>query len=699
VVTSDATRHRQRGIAAWLTAVTLLGLAGCGGGSSVEVGIPPDLNGPVISGGVSLPNGDVAAAPSALHRLAQAVVARVEALVAVDVDVEPVGGGVEVRLIQIDDRNIVNGEIRNGRILFRAITDRNGNYAVRLPTGSGPGDCRFYLEVGESARTRAFVYAAEPTLTNVNFESEATVRLLLEEIRAGRTTLCALSSSDIQLVNNAVDASPNEVFGESITAVNLSAEVAAAADPAVQAAIAQAIGAVTPPPTTTATSSAPATATSTHTGGQGPTATTGPPTSTSGPQTPTATRGVRTATATVGGPATRTATAGASPTSTVEEPTPTSTVEGPTPTSTAEGATPTDTAASATPTISAVVSSTPTAVVTSTITQIPAATATSTAPAPATATRTNTAIATATSTATAQTTPLPGVPEINLGAVAGSAGGVVVLPVTLTTNGAVVAATSNDIEFDATEVDVVTLAGEPDCTIDPRLVGVKQLVADVASTGGTRKRLRIGIIGTANNSAITSGALYSCRFALPLGAPFAVTLTNAPEASDPQGSLVNATGSDGGISVTPGGASLRLMAGPVAGDGTVTVTALANGRGQPLAAIATDIAFDPASLAVVDADQNDVADCTVRAPIAALGKEIFAMQLADGQQTVLRVGLIATNNNSTLPETGGAVAMFDCQFDVLTPATTIVLQHTPEAARPDAQSVPLLAEPATITAP
>src|SRR5262249_2614987 len=80
-------------------------LAGCGGGSNVQIGEP--ASGPTISGQVSMPGGTVASAPSLLQRLARQVVTRVEALVANNV--EPVGPGVDVRLIRIDSSNIVDG--------------------------------------------------------------------------------------------------------------------------------------------------------------------------------------------------------------------------------------------------------------------------------------------------------------------------------------------------------------------------------------------------------------------------------------------------------------------------------------------------------------------------------------------------------------------------------------------------------------
>jgi hypothetical protein len=478
--------------------------------------------------------------------------------------------------------------------------------------------------------------------------------------------------------------------------VNASAVIAAAADPNVQRALAIAIGAVTPAPTVTNTEAVAATATATVSA----TGTAAPPTSTGGVATATNTRSNRTATSTAtqpGAPPTRTPTVGTTATNTAAVPTATASAAA------SNTAAPTNTVApsnTAGATSTATVAPSNTVAPTGTSTNAPTGTATVASSASATATvppATNTAAATPTQTAAV--TPAATAAEVNLPVVAGNAGTVVSVPVTLVTNGAAISAVSNDIEYDGAEVDVVPLAGVPDCTIDSRLNGVKQVVAEVSALTGTRKRLRVGVIGTTNNSTITSGPLYSCRFALPLGAPTAVTLLNLPEGSSPQGNAVNVVGTDGGITVAPAAASLGLTAGAVGVDGSVIVTASVNGRGQALAAVATDIRFDPDQLAVVDDDQNGEPDCTVPTAVAGLGKQVFATVLSGGEQSVLRVGLVATTNNTALPETGGAVAVFDCRFDVQVSATTIVVQHAPEGAGPDAQTVALLGEPATIIAP
>src|SRR5512143_1625314 len=174
---------------AWLGAVALSGLlfAGCGGESSVSVGVPTENNGPVISGQVAMPNGRLAAGASTFERFAAVVVARVEALVATNV--QPVGAGVKVRLLRIAPGNIRNGTIVGGDTVNEAITDTSGRFSLRMPTGTDPNTCRFVLQVGSTqdhTLTRAFVDAAA---VDVTFESEATVRLLLAEIQAHHVEL------------------------------------------------------------------------------------------------------------------------------------------------------------------------------------------------------------------------------------------------------------------------------------------------------------------------------------------------------------------------------------------------------------------------------------------------------------------------------------------------------------------------------
>lgn len=664
-------------------AACLLLLAGCGGSSSVSSSFPPP-GGPVVGGIVLMPNGQVAGAPSALERLAQAFVARVEALVASNV--RPVGAGVSVRLVQIDDRNVVNGQIRRGRVVFQATTDSNGAYSVRLPGGTTPDTCRFYVEVGNTSVTRAFVFGQQRV--DVDFQSEATVRLLLDQIKAGNTTLCDLTSDDLKLVYEAVVAAPGQVFGDTPSAINSSAVIVAAADPGVQNAIAIAVGEPTPPPsatdtvpptvtgtaTSTIASGTPTRAPSTATRTVPATRTNTPPvTNTSGPPTRTNTPPATNTSA----PPTRTPTSVATATNTVQPPTVTNT---PVPTTTGV---PTNTSA-------------PTNTAAPTNTSVPTPVAPTNTPG-----ATNTAVPTITVTRTVTIGPTATAPapagQVDVGVVAGTAGGIVSVPVQLVVgNGAPIAAVSNEIEYDSAAVDVALNGGAPDCTIAPRLAGAKQVHAQVSALTGTHKLLRVGVIGAANADPISGGPLYTCRFVIAPTATGSVALLNTPEAASPQAQPVAVGGSDGRIDVVAAPPTLGLSAGTAAAGGSVAVTASLSAQGQALAAVATDIHFDTAVLGVAGGSEPD---CTLAPAIAAAGKALYAVELPAGAgQALLRVGLIGVNNNTALPGPNGTVVLFQCRFTVQATASgTIILLHSPEGAAPNALPVSLTSEPGSIT--
>ncbi|HSP97835.1 MAG TPA: hypothetical protein VL049_11400 [Candidatus Dormibacteraeota bacterium] len=651
---------------AWLCAAILLWLtAGCGGQSSVSVGVPTENNGPVINGQVAMPSGRLAAAPAALDRLAAFVVARVEALVANNVF--PVGAGVDVRLLRIAPGNIKNGTIVGGETINRATTETDGSFALRLPTGTDPGTCRFVLEVGNShdhTLTRAFVDAST---VDINFESEATVRLLLDEIKAGHVGLCDLDANEIFSVRSAVQESENQAFGVTVAAINASAKTAAASDPNVQAAISRATGQVTPLPTSTDT--APPTLTATA---PVPTATAPPPPTRTNTNTP-----VRSNTV----PPTRTNTATVAPTDTVV-PTRTNTN---TPVATNTTA-PTNTVAPTTtntPVPTNTATRPPTNTTAPTNTPVPSATA---PPPPSTPTAT----APPTATATVGT-----VPEVNLGVVVGTAGFVVDVPVTLLANGAQIASVSTDIEFDTASLSVVPGdQGAPDCVVDARLNGVKDVVVRAADIGGGHTRLRVGLIGLTNNTVITSGPLFTCRFLVEEGASGGLPLLNTPEAAGQQAQAIVVDGSDGRIDASAAPATLGLSAGTAAAGAMADITATLNPVGQDVAAVSADIRFDPTRVSV-DAEP----DCTLDAAVAALGKEIVTRPLpAEGHGTGrkgLRVGVFGRTNNTALP-TG---ALFSCRFMVESSGPPVAIQLTAEGADRFAASVGLLGLPGRITVP
>lgn len=121
------------------------------------------------------------------------------------------------------------------------------------------------------------------------------------------------------------------------------------------------------------------------------------------------------------------------------------------------------------------------------------------------------------------------------------------MTVSLITSGASVAATGNDISFDA-----AVLSLEPSaCQINPAIG--KSLVASVVHDDGSTKTLRIFVSSNGNANAIPDGALYTCTFAIaPSALPGRYPVTNSSVlAFGPDGTpLTNVVGVDGFVTVS-----------------------------------------------------------------------------------------------------------------------------------------------------
>jgi len=635
-----------------LLGVVVLGLflASCGGESTVEVLVPgsPD-NGPPISGQVQLPNGELTLAPSFWQRLTGAVTSRVQALVAGNVDPAP---NIEVRLIRVQSTDVEDGTIpANLPVIRTATTNEDGRYQLRLRLGTDEDTCRYLLEVGteeDGTLTRAFVFTTDGAI-DINFQSEAVVRLILDSLHSGiAANLCDFEASEIETLYQAVVDAPAEVTGDTVAQLNANGTAAAAVDPNVQALLAASAPPGTPIiPTKTKTATPLPTRTPTATG--------------TALRTPTATLATsRTATATV--LATRTAT---------PLPTRTSTSA---PTATSTGVAP-----PRTPTV------------TSTATQVPTNTPT--------VTLTQTRTATLTPTRTATTVPPTTTPQVNVGTASGGAGTNVTVPVLLV--GTAIVAVSNDIEFDTDLVDVVMVAGKPDCEAATG-IGDKRVVASVPSIAGLpagRKVLRVGVVGVDNNEALPPGTLYTCRFSIADTAPVGtLPLSNTPDASDGLGNTVAVGGRPGTIEVTASPPALNLGSATASAGRTVAIDATLQRRGQSFSALATDIKFD--SRLVDVALDNGKPDCVVDDAIGLssdLDKELFAEVRPDaGTQKILRVGLVAKDNNKVLPDDS---LMFGCQFKVAADAgpQTIMLDNAPDGSAPDGTEASLAGRDGTIT--
>jgi hypothetical protein len=245
---------------------------GCGGDAGLTISKPAGQctsgTGPQIEGVVQMPHGQVAQRATTLERVARAIWSQAAALTGT---VSRVGAQVEVTLVELRPEDVINGTDPGPIDVAR--TGDNGEFCIRLPGGTDQNVCRYVVQVGDredGTLTRAFVFSADQS-TDIDFRSEATVRLILEQIPPA--SLCDFSPQEIRNIYNAVSAAPGDAVGENADEINAVATSIAAADPVVDAAIAAAFDRPLTPivtPTVTPTVVLP---TATPTGPKGPTPT------------------------------------------------------------------------------------------------------------------------------------------------------------------------------------------------------------------------------------------------------------------------------------------------------------------------------------------------------------------------------------------------------------------------------------------
>ncbi|MBI3783213.1 MAG: hypothetical protein HY270_07415 [Deltaproteobacteria bacterium] len=347
-------------------------------------------------------------------------------------------------------------------------------------------------------------------------------------------------------------------------------------------------------------------------------------------------------------------------------------------------------------------------------------------------------------TATPVPTPTIAAPVamVNLNSVSGAAGTTVTVAGSLVTGGAQISATSNDIQYDSTQINVVLKSGnKPDCTIDasinPDSAVSKSLVASLPTVSGLPagfKTLRIGIFGSDNANPIPDGPLFTCKFAIAAGATGSLTLKNIPGASDPAAMPVPVSGSDGVVTVgsvaptntsapqatstpttppaptnTPpvpptntappqptntqpstGGAAVNLGNASGAAGATVTIAGSLVTAGLQISATSNDIRYDSTQINVVLKSGNKP-DCTIDAsinPDSAVSKSLVASLptvsgLPAGFKT-LRVGIFGSDNANAIPDG----PLFTCKFAIAAGASgSITLTNIPGASDPAAQPV------------
>lgn len=196
--------------------------AGCGGDAETVVIQPPGPGekGPEVRGTVLMPNGRVAALePSLIERVADLAVKAAYALTG---DVLPVGRNESVRLQLRRDDGVLQD-------IGTALTDDQGGYVgLRMATGTSEGvaGARYMVAVGSgSSLTRALVCTTgSGSSTNIDFRSEALVRLIEETVQANPgCKLSSFSPAEICELLRTVHVLPGDVPGNNASQINAAA--------------------------------------------------------------------------------------------------------------------------------------------------------------------------------------------------------------------------------------------------------------------------------------------------------------------------------------------------------------------------------------------------------------------------------------------------------------------------------------------
>ena len=168
-------------------------------------------------------------------------------------------------------------------------------------------------------------------------------------------------------------------------------------------------------------------------------------------------------------------------------------------------------------------------------------------------------------------------PTFNMGTVNGTAGQQVIIPITLTNNGASIAALSIDIGFDPSRCSPVMNAGgtAPLAALRGPAIQVTDEAGDfiknIAQSIPSAGVLRLGISAT-NTIAIGDGVVVNVKFNVAPSAFGALTLTNLPGASAPDASSVSITGTNGLITLPAIAPGAPTIGAATAGDGQALVS-------------------------------------------------------------------------------------------------------------------------------
>lgn len=184
-------------------------------GEVVPAGCVPPLRG-VVSGIVYAPRGIYAATERWWEPLSLASEAY-----AFFFNVEPVGSGVEVSLMEVTDLDAADGKFDAAQpVVQYARTNADGIYDIDTIVAEQIDRCRLFLSAGSPRfgdQTRSFVYS-----NNVNLDpaSEAVVRMVLRRIHHTGLQLCDFSPEGLRLITREAENASVTANGANVAEVN-----------------------------------------------------------------------------------------------------------------------------------------------------------------------------------------------------------------------------------------------------------------------------------------------------------------------------------------------------------------------------------------------------------------------------------------------------------------------------------------------
>lgn len=300
--------------------------------------------------------------------------------------------------------------------------------------------------------------------------------------------------------------------------------------------------------------------------------------------------------------------------------------------------------------------------------------------------------------------------SINVGSASGAAGATVSVDVTLTTAGAAIAGTQNDITFDASTPVARKANGKPDCTVNPGIDKSASSFAfrPAACTAETCTAIRALVLSTDNTDPIVDGStLYTCKVAISASATGGAKALTASGVilSSPAGTRVTpADGTNGAVTVEGGGPTPTattpagmpcdpVRAAPAApalyvddlnlaavGDATISVK-LAAGTAQ-VAGTQNDIGFGGVTF---KRKANGKPDCTVNAAIDKTATSFAFRPASCTEATCDSVRALVLSTDNTDPIVDGSV-LYTCNVTVSSTGTetlpvTGVILSTPAGTR------------------